>query len=72
MKYILMKKGITNTLYVAESHYFSIEGKRDLTLTDKKDYAERFNMEEVNKFIDEYPKEYSVLEDDFETKGEEE
>lgn len=64
MKYILQKKDSTIVLYIAESHYFDIQGNRDLSLTDKKEYAERFTMEEVNNFIDKYPKEYSILEDE--------
>lgn len=64
MKYILQKKDSTIVLYIAESHYFDIQGNRDLSLTDKKEYAERFTMEEVNNFIDKYPKEYFILEDE--------
>lgn len=61
MKYLLIKRN--TKLFIAESHYFNEEGKRELSLTDKKEYAERFSMSEVNLFLQEYPDAYDIVED---------
>lgn len=70
MKYLLIKRN--TKLFIAESHYFNEEGKRELSLTDKEDYAERFEMPEVNLFLQSYPNEYDIIEDISKNEGDEE
>ena len=48
-KYLVVNKKLG--MYVAESHYFDAKGKRQLTLTDKKELAERMTLDEANNFI---------------------
>lgn len=39
------------TLYVADTHTFDLKGKRLITLTDLKEYAEEFTIEDASAFI---------------------
>ena len=48
-KYVVFQKKLE--LFVAESHYFDAKGKRQLTLTDKQEYAEEMTLPEANNFI---------------------
>ncbi len=48
-KYVVLQKKLG--LYVAESHYFDAKGKRQLTLTDKYDFAEQMTLPEVTDFM---------------------
>lgn len=62
-KYVVVNKKLG--MYVAESHYFDAKGKRQLTLTDKKELAERMTLDEANNFISsENPGAYYVMYDD--------
>lgn len=59
-KYLVVNKKLG--LYVAESHYFDARGKRQLTLTDKKELAEIMTLDEANNFISsENPKLYVII-----------
>lgn len=59
-KYLVVNKKLG--LYVAESHYFDARGKRQLTLTDKKELAEIMTLDESNNFISsEDPKLYVII-----------
>lgn len=59
-KYLVVNKKLG--LYVAESHYFDAKGKRQLTLTDKKEFAERMTLDEANNFISsENPNVYCIM-----------
>lgn len=59
-KYLVVNKKLG--LYVAESHYFDARGKRQLTLTDKKELAEIMTLDEANNFISsEDPKLYVII-----------
>ena len=66
--YVVFQKHLG--FYVAESHYFDAKGKRQLTLTDKEEYAERMTLSEANEFVsmEKNSRDYEILEaDDNET-----
>ena len=61
-KYLVIQKNLG--LFVAESHYFDAKGKRQLTLTNKKDLAELMTLTEANTFIssEKNPRDYEIVE----------
>lgn len=71
-KYVVIQKKLN--LFVAESHYFDAKGNRQLTLTDKEEFAEKMSLIEANLFIDseKNSRDYYVAETDKETDYDEE
>ncbi len=61
-EYVVLQKKLG--LYVAESHYFDGNGKRQITLTDKEELAEHMTLEEANSFIssEKNSREYEIME----------
>jgi len=57
MQYLVKKKNHRKSadLYVADTHSFNLKGKRIVTLTDLKEFAQEFTLKEATEFIEEYP-----------------
>jgi hypothetical protein len=73
---LAQSKDPRKVLYVADTHTFDLKGKQLVSLTDLKDYAQGFSLEEATdfvklhkEFIIEDPEDY---EDEFEDEEEEE
>lgn len=70
--YLVIQKKLG--LYVAESHYFDVKGTRQITLTDKIEFAENMTLVEANTLISSVKnsKDYEVIENTSEYEEEEE